>query len=61
VTLVGEPETVIAILSPPRLQVESDDEIERETAVVGDGEGEAAPGDSAEGGDTEAAAGSDSE
>jgi large subunit ribosomal protein L25 len=61
VTLVGEPETVIAILSPPRLQVESDDEIERETAVVGDGEGEAAPGDSADGGDTEAAAGSDSE
>lgn len=61
VTLVGDPETVIAILSPPRLQVESDDEIERETAVVGDGEGEAAPEDSAAGGDTEAAAGSGSE
>jgi large subunit ribosomal protein L25 len=61
VTLVGDPETVIAILSPPRLQVESDDGIERETAVVGDGEGEAAPADSADGGDTEAAADSDSE
>jgi large subunit ribosomal protein L25 len=63
VTLVDDPETVIAILSPPRLQVESDDEIERETAVVGDGdgEGEAAPEDSAAGGGTEAAAASDSE
>jgi large subunit ribosomal protein L25 len=38
VTLVDDPETVIAILSPPRLQTEDDDEIEQETTVVGDGE-----------------------
>ncbi len=45
VTLIDEPETVIAILSPPRLQTEDDDEIEQETAVVG--EGEAAAGEDA--------------
>lgn len=57
VTLIDDPETVIATLTPPKLQVEADDEIESETGVVGeDGEGEAAPADSAEGGDTEAAA-----
>ena len=61
VTLTDDPETVIATLTPPRLQVESDDEIESETAVVGEGEGEAATEDSAEGGDTEAAADSDAE
>jgi large subunit ribosomal protein L25 len=44
VTLIDDPETVIAILSPPRLQTEDEDEIEQETAVVG--EGEAAAGDS---------------
>jgi large subunit ribosomal protein L25 len=36
-TLLDEPETVVATLSPPRLQVESDDEIESETEVVGEG------------------------
>jgi large subunit ribosomal protein L25 len=41
VTLVDDPETVIATLTPPRLQVEEETEIEEETAVVG--EGEAAP------------------
>jgi large subunit ribosomal protein L25 len=46
VTLVDDPETVIAILSPPRLQTEDEDEIEQETAVVG--EGEAAAEDSGE-------------
>ncbi|HST55106.1 MAG TPA: 50S ribosomal protein L25 [Solirubrobacteraceae bacterium] len=36
VTLLDDPhETVIAILSPPRLQTESDTEIESETEVVG--------------------------
>jgi large subunit ribosomal protein L25 len=44
VALIDDPETVIAILSPPRLQTEDEDEIEQETAVVG--EGEAAAGDS---------------
>jgi len=55
VTLVDDPETVIAILSAPRLQVEAGTEIEEETAVVG--EGEAAPAEEAEapdGGDAEA-------
>jgi large subunit ribosomal protein L25 len=38
VELLDDPETVIATLTPPRLQVESDDEIEEETEVVGEGE-----------------------
>jgi large subunit ribosomal protein L25 len=55
VTLIDDPETVIAILSPPRLQTEDEDEIEQETEVVGEGEasaegsgdaGSAAEGDS---------------
>jgi large subunit ribosomal protein L25 len=46
VTLVDDPETVIATLTPPRLQVEEEPEIEEETEVVG--EGEAAPGAEAE-------------
>ncbi|MFZ1994056.1 MAG: 50S ribosomal protein L25 [Solirubrobacteraceae bacterium] len=55
VTLVDDPETVIANLSPPRLQLEADDEIESETEVVGEGEESTAAGeDAAEGGDTEA-------
>jgi large subunit ribosomal protein L25 len=40
-------ETVIATLSPPKLQAEVDEEIESETEVVGEGEGEAA-GDESE-------------
>jgi large subunit ribosomal protein L25 len=59
VTLIDDPETVIATLTPPRLQVESEEEIEEETAVVG--EGEAAPAEAAEGDGGEAAAESDSE
>ncbi|HWD77006.1 MAG TPA: 50S ribosomal protein L25 [Solirubrobacteraceae bacterium] len=60
VTLLDDPETVIATLTPPRLQVESEDEIEEETGVVG--EGEAAPEEAGEGdGAADAAAGSDSE
>jgi large subunit ribosomal protein L25 len=35
-TLLDESETVVATLSPPRLQVEADDEIESETEVVGE-------------------------
>lgn len=61
ITLTDDPETLIATLNPPRLQVESEDEIEAETAVVGEGEGQAAPEESAEGGDAEAAADSDAE
>ena len=40
-------ETVIATLSPPKLQAEVDEEIESETEVVGEGEGESA-GDESE-------------
>ncbi len=40
VTLLDEPETVLATLSPPRLQAEVEEEIEAETELVGEGEGE---------------------
>jgi large subunit ribosomal protein L25 len=52
VTLVDDPETVIAIVSAPRLQVEEEPEIESETEVVGEGEG-AAEGDAADEGDAD--------
>ena len=43
VTIIDEhEETVIATLSPPRVEVESDDEIETETELVGESGGEAA-------------------
>ena len=63
VTLLDDPETVIATLTPPRLQLEADHEIESETAVVGEGEaGEAAEAEGdAEGGDAEASGDSDAE
>lgn len=41
VELVDDPETVIASLTPPRLQVEEEEGIEEETALVSEGEGEA--------------------
>lgn len=61
VTILDEPETVVATLTPPKLSVESDDEIETETGVVGEGAGaeegsseDATPGDvPTEGGDGE--------
>jgi len=37
VELVDDPDTVIASLTPPRLQVEAGEEIEEETEVVGEG------------------------
>ncbi|HUO74474.1 MAG TPA: 50S ribosomal protein L25 [Solirubrobacteraceae bacterium] len=45
VTLVDDPEIVIATVTPPRLQVEEEPGIEEETEVVGEAaaEGEAAP------------------
>jgi large subunit ribosomal protein L25 len=49
VKLVDDPETVIATLSPPRLQLEDETEIEEETELVAGEEGEAAP--EAEGGE----------
>jgi large subunit ribosomal protein L25 len=38
VTILDEDETVVATLSPPRLQVEEEPEIEEETELVADGE-----------------------
>jgi large subunit ribosomal protein L25 len=61
VTIVDDPELVLATLTPPRLQIEPDDEIETETELVGeDGEPiEAEEGTEGEGGD--AAEGGDSD
>jgi large subunit ribosomal protein L25 len=42
VKLIGDEETVIATLTPPRLQIEEEPEIEEETELVGE-EGEEAP------------------
>jgi len=61
VTLLDDPDAVVASLTPPRLEIESDDEIETETGVVGEGAGaaegsgeDASPGDvPTEGGDGE--------
>ena len=60
VKLVDDLETVVATLTPPRLQLEEEPEIEEETELVAEGEapeGEAAPaeegGDSGEAGDGE--------
>jgi large subunit ribosomal protein L25 len=46
-TLIGDEETVIATLTPPRLQIEEEPEIEEETELVGE-EGEEAPEGAAE-------------
>ena len=46
VKLVDDPETVIATLSPPKLQLEEEPELEEETELVGEG-GEAAEGEEA--------------
>ena len=59
VTILGDAETVVATLTPPRLQVEEEPEIEEETEVVGEGE-EPAEGEAAaegEGGEQEAGGG----
>src|SRR6202011_2095794 len=48
VTLLGDlDEIVIATLSPPRLQLEEEEEIEQETELVGEGEAGAAEHDGA--------------
>jgi large subunit ribosomal protein L25 len=53
VTVLDDPEVVIATLSPPRLQVEAEEEIETETELVGDEakEAKAEAQDEAAGGD----------
>ena len=64
VKIVDDPETVVATVVIPRLVVEAEDEIETETAVVGEGEegaeAEAAEGAEGEGGDAEPAADAES-
>ena len=60
VTILGDPETVVATLTPPRLQVEEEPEIEEETEVVGEGEepeAEAQAAAEGEGGGEQQAAG----
>jgi large subunit ribosomal protein L25 len=51
VTILDDPETVLANLSPPRVEEEPEEEVETETGVVGEGEGEE------EGGEEDAGAG----
>lgn len=57
ITLLDDPETVIATLSPPRLQLEEEPGIEEETELVAEGEtteeAEAEAGEDAAGGDSE--------
>jgi large subunit ribosomal protein L25 len=53
VTLLDDPETVLATLSPPRLQAEAEEEIETETELVGEGESsEQAQGESGSDGES---------
>ena len=49
VTLLDDPETVVATLSPPKLQLEEEPGIEEETELVAEGEtGEEAEAEAAE-------------
>jgi large subunit ribosomal protein L25 len=50
VTLQGDPETVIATLTPPRLQTEAEEGIEEETELVAEGAAPAEAADSQDGG-----------
>lgn len=49
VELLDDPETVIATLTPPKLQLEAEDEIEEETELVGEDGEPVAAGDEADG------------
>lgn len=57
VEIVDDPETVIASLTPPKLQLEEEDTIEEETALVGE-DGEPIAAEDGEGGDSEGDGGS---
>jgi large subunit ribosomal protein L25 len=57
VTLVDDPETVVAILSAPRLQIEEEPEIEAETELVSEGEARGETAEEAESSAEEAAGG----
>jgi large subunit ribosomal protein L25 len=52
VTLLDDPEAIVATLTPPRLSVEPEEEIETETEVVGEGEGEAPAAEGEAGGES---------
>ena len=57
VELIDDPDTVIATLTPPRLQVDEEEEIEEETEVVGEGEeGAEAPAEEGGGDDADSGA-----
>jgi large subunit ribosomal protein L25 len=57
VTLTDDPDTVVATVTPPRLQAEAEEEIEEETELVAEGaaaeEGEGAAGEEAPSGESE--------
>ena len=59
VTIVDDPETTIATLTPPRLKLEDEDEIEGETGVVGEGEGEGEAAEAGESGEDAGESGGD--
>ena len=46
VTILDDPESVVASITLPRLEVETADEVETETEVVGEGDGEPVDGES---------------
>jgi large subunit ribosomal protein L25 len=59
VKLVDDPETVIATLTPPKLQLEEEPELEEETELVGEGEEPAEGEEAAEGAEGAAEGGED--
>ena len=60
VEFLDDPETVLATLTPPKLQLEADDEIEQETALVGeDGETVEASGEGSDGGESDSGSSDD--
>src|SRR3954470_11864345 len=62
VTLLDDPETVVATIVAPRLELETDEEIETETELVGDEAAQAqAEGDTAEEAEASAESGGDSD
>jgi large subunit ribosomal protein L25 len=59
VTLIDDPETVVATLSAPRLQLEEEPGIEEETELVAEGEGAEGEGEEGAGEDAGASEGGD--
>jgi large subunit ribosomal protein L25 len=61
VEILDDLETVVATLTPPRLQTEDEDEIESETAVVGEGDEAAEGEESGDDAESSSESGDDSE